>query len=216
LTYINKSLQYSLITENSELTKQTETIKTIKIIENKEGSMTPITQALIAHFGEMGSRWGLNRTLGQMYALIVLTEEALNADQISDMLQISRSNVSMGLKELKAWNLIKLQHIPGDRKEYFSAPQDIWEIARTLVIERRKRELDPTLTSFRDALLQDPARPSDLYAQQRVQEMHDLIEMMTVWTNELQNMSSSKLSTLLKLGAGIGKIIDAKDKLLKK
>ncbi|GLX84123.1 transcriptional regulator [Thalassotalea loyana] len=176
---------------------------------------TQITQSLVLHFGEMGSRWGLNRTLGQMYALIVLTEEPLNADQISEALQISRSNVSMGLKELKAWNLIKLQHIQGDRKEYFSAPSDVWEIARTLVVERRKRELDPTLTTLRDALMSEPSNEADQYAQKRIQEMHDLMEMVILWSNELQNMSSEKLSALLKLGEGISKILDVKDKLLK-
>ena len=175
---------------------------------------TPMVQSLVLHFGEMGSRWGLNRTLGQMYAVIVLTEAPLNADQISEALQISRSNVSMGLKELKSWNLIKLQHIPGDRKEYFSAPSDIWEIARTLVVERRKRELDPTLSTLRDALMEQPSNESDEYTQRRVQQMHDLMEMVTLWTNEMQGMSSEKLSALLKLGEGISKILDVKDKLL--
>ncbi|MFD2167605.1 GbsR/MarR family transcriptional regulator [Thalassotalea euphylliae] len=176
--------------------------------------VSPMTQSLILHFGEMGSKWGLNRTLGQMYALIVLTEAPLNADQIIEALQISRSNVSMGLKELKSWNLIKLQHIPGDRKEYFTAPSDVWEIARTLVVERRKRELDPTLSMMRDVLLQEPSSDNERYVQQRVQEMHDLMEMVTLWSNELQNMSSEKLSALLKLGEGISKILDVKDKLL--
>jgi len=176
--------------------------------------LTAMTQSLVLHFGEMGSRWGLNRTLGQMYAVIVLTEAPLNADQISEALQISRSNVSMGLKELKSWNLIKLQHIPGDRKEYFSAPSDIWEIARTLVVERRKRELDPTLSTLRDALMEQPSNDSDEYVQIRVQQMHDLMEMVTLWTNEMQGMSSEKLSALLKLGEGISKILDVKDKLL--
>ena len=176
--------------------------------------ITPMTQSLVLHFGEMGSRWGLNRTLGQMYAVIVLTEAPLNADQISEALQISRSNVSMWLKELKSWNLIKLHHIPGDRKEYFSAPSDIWEIARTLVVERRKRELDPTLSTLRDALMEQPSNESDEYAQMRVKQMHDLMEMVTLWSNEMQGMSSEKLSALLKLGEGISKILDVKDKLL--
>jgi DNA-binding transcriptional regulator GbsR (MarR family) len=178
--------------------------------------VSQMTLSLILHFGEMGSRWGLNRTLGQMYALIVLTEAPLNADQISEALQISRSNVSMGLKELKSWNLIKLQHIQGDRKEYFSAPSDVWEIARTLIIERRKRELDPTLTTLRDALLQEPVTETDEYAQKRVKEMHDLMEMVTMWSNELQDMSSEKLAALLKLGEGINKLLEFKDRLLPK
>lgn len=166
------------------------------------------------HFGEMGSRWGLNRTLGQMYAFIVLTEQPVNADMISDELHISRSNVSMGLKELKAWNLIKLNHIPGDRKEYFTAPDNAWEIARTLIIERRKREIDPTISALREALLEQPANQQDVYAQQRMQQMHDLIEMLLLWTNEIQGMSTEKLTTLLKLGSGINKMLDMKDKLL--
>ena len=178
--------------------------------------LSPLSQSLVLHFGEMGSRWGLNRTLGQMYAVIVLTEAPLNADQISEALQISRSNVSMGLKELKSWNLIKLQHIPGDRKEYFTAPEDVWEIAKTLLVERRKRELDPTLTSLRDALLQEPSSSEDVYAQQRIREMHDLMEMISSWSGELENMSSGKLATLLTLGSGLSKILEAKDRLLNK
>lgn len=166
------------------------------------------------HFGEMGSRWGLNRTLGQMYALIVLTEKPLNADEISKELNISRSNVSMGLKELKSWNLIKLSHIPGDRKEYFSAPKDVWEIARNLMMERRKREVDPTLTALRDVLLEAPANEQEEYAQQRVRQMHDLIEMLTIWTDELQNMSNEKVAALLKLGSGLSKLLDVKERLL--
>lgn len=177
--------------------------------------MTPIINSLVMHFGEMGSRWGLNRTLGQMYALIVLTEKPLNADQISEQLNISRSNVSMGLKELKAWNLIKLNHIPGDRKEYFSAPADVWEIARNLMIERRKREVDPTLTALRDVLLEHPNSTEDQYAQQRVQQMHDLIELVTLWSDQIQHMPSEKAATLLKLGSSLHKVLEFKDKLLK-
>ncbi|WDD99588.1 GbsR/MarR family transcriptional regulator [Thalassomonas actiniarum] len=176
--------------------------------------MSPIINSLVMHFGEMGSRWGLNRTLGQMYALIVLTEKPLNADEISAQLNISRSNVSMGLKELKSWNLIKLSHIPGDRKEYFSAPKDVWEIARNLMMERRKREVDPTLTALRDVLLEAPANEQEEYAQQRVKQMHDLIEMLTIWTDELQNMSNEKVAALLKLGSGLSKLLDMKERLL--
>ena len=100
-------------------------------------SLTPMIQACILHFGEMGSRWGINRTVGQMYALLVLSPEPLTADHIAETLGFSRSNVSMGLKELQSWELVRLQHIPGDRKEYYSAPADVWEIAKTLIEQRR-------------------------------------------------------------------------------
>jgi len=91
--------------------------------------MTPMIQAFILHFGEMGSRWGINRTVGQMYALLVLSPDPLSADQMAETLGFSRSNVSMGLKELQSWELVRLQHLPGDRKEYYSAPAVFWDIA---------------------------------------------------------------------------------------
>jgi DNA-binding transcriptional regulator GbsR (MarR family) len=97
----------------------------------------------VLHFGEMGSRWGINRTVGQIYALLYLSKEPLNAEDIVDRLGVSRSNVSMGLKELQAWNLVRLQHKPSDRRDYFSTPDDIWQIVRTLVEERKKREIEP-------------------------------------------------------------------------
>ncbi len=94
-------------------------------------NLTPLTQSFVLHFGEMGSRWGINRTVGQIYALLFVSEKPLNADDIADALAFSRSNVSMGLKELDSWRLVRLQHLPGDRREYFSAPEDVWAIFRT-------------------------------------------------------------------------------------
>jgi DNA-binding transcriptional regulator GbsR (MarR family) len=178
--------------------------------------MTPMIQACVMHFGEMGSRWGINRTVGQMYALLVLSRTALTADQIAESLGFSRSNVSMGLKELQSWELVKLQHIPGDRKEYYSAPAEIWDIAKTLMEQRRKREIDPTLSTLRGLLMTNPVGEEEKYAQQRMQEMHDLIEMLTKWTTEIQRLDSTGLQRLLKLGNNLGKVLDIKDKLLGK
>lgn len=176
--------------------------------------MTPMIQACILHFGEMGSRWGINRTVGQMYALLVLSPTPLTADDITNALGFSRSNVSMGLKELQSWELVRLQHIPGERKEFYSAPSDVWEIAKTLIEQRRKREIDPTLSTLRGLLLNNPASDEEKYAQQRMQEMHDLIEMLTLWTTEIQRLDSTKLSKLLKLGSSIGKVLDMKGRWL--
>lgn len=176
--------------------------------------MTPMIQACVLHFGEMGSRWGINRTVGQMYALLVLSPDPLTADDIAETLGFSRSNVSMGLKELQSWELVRLQHIQGDRKEYYSAPADVWDIAKTLIEQRRKREIDPTLSTLRGLLLSKPASADEKYAQKRMQEMHDLIEMLTQWTTEIQRLDTARLHKLLKLGNNIGKVLDLKDKLL--
>ena len=87
--------------------------------------LTPLHQEFVLHFGEMGSRWGINRTVGQIYALLFISSEPLNAETITDALGISRSNTSMGLKELQGWNLVRLKHLPGDRRDYFTTPDDL-------------------------------------------------------------------------------------------
>ena len=177
-------------------------------------NLAPLTQRFVLHFGEMGSRWGINRTVGQIYALLYVTRKALNADEIGESLAFSRSNVSMGLKELQSWNLVKLQHLPNDRREYFSAPEDVWAIFRTLAEERRKREIDPTLSMLRDALMEQPGTQDDIHAQARMKQMHDLIELLTGWLADVQKMDSGTLMSLMKMGAKVQKLLEAKDKVL--
>ncbi|GLS26526.1 GbsR/MarR family transcriptional regulator [Marinibactrum halimedae] len=172
--------------------------------------------SFVLHFGEMGSRWGINRTVGQILALLVIHEEPLNADQIGTALSISRGNVSMGLKELQSWRLIKPQHIPGDRKDYFIAAGDVWTLALTVMEERRKREVDPTITLLRDLLLKDTNSTKEEYARQKIRDIHDLLEMITDWSGELQSMEPASLKRLMKLGSGVSKVLDVKDKFLGK
>lgn len=176
-------------------------------------NLAPLTQRFVLHFGEMGSRWGINRTVGQIYALLYVSPKALNADEIGDALAFSRSNVSMGLKELQSWNLVRLQHLPNDRREYFQAPEDVWAIFRTLAEERRKREIDPTLSMLRDALMADSVTGDDIHAQARMRQMHELIELMTGWLQEVQKMDSTTLASLMKMGAKVAKLLEAKDKV---
>ena len=176
-------------------------------------NLAPLTQRFVLHFGEMGSRWGINRTVGQIYALLYVSPRALNADDIGDALSFSRSNVSMGLKELQSWNLVRLQHLPGDRREYFHAPEDVWAIFRTLAEERRKREIDPTLSMLRDALMEQPSGEDDIHAQARMKQMHDLVELMTGWLADVQKMDSTTLVSLMKMGAKVQKLLEAKDKV---
>ncbi len=119
--------------------------------------LPPATTAFLLHFGEMGSRWGINRTVGQIYALLFRSGRPLNADEIITQPGFSRSNVPMGLTELESRGLVKLQHLPGDRREHFSTPDDVWQILRILAEERGKREIGPTLSLLRDVLMQKPA-----------------------------------------------------------
>ena len=176
--------------------------------------MTPKIQSFVMHFGEMGSRWGINRTVGQLFALLVMAEKPLNADELGTALSISRGNVSMGLKELQSWRLVRTQHIPGDRKDYYYADGGIWDLGMKVLEERRKREIDPTLTILRDLLLEAPSNDADRYAQAQMEEIHDLLEMLANWSGDLQSLSHEKLKTLMKLGAGVGKVLDIKDRML--
>lgn len=176
-------------------------------------NLPPLTQSFVLHFGEMGSRWGISRTVGQIYALLFLAEDPLNADDITEKLGFSRSNVSMGLKELTSWRLVRLQHKPGDRREYFSTPDDIWEIVRILAEERRKREIDPTLSMLRQALVETPATPGERHAQERMAEMHGLIELITRWSEDIQKLETETLIQLLEVGSKVQKVFEMKDRL---
>lgn len=170
-------------------------------------ALSPLVRSFVSHFGEMGSRWGINRTVGQIYALIYVSPRPLNADDIGEALDFSRSNVSMGLKELQAWQLVHLRHLPGDRREYFEAPTDAWEIFRTLAEVRRRREIEPTLSMLRNALLEEATTDEDRVAQQRMKSMHDLIELMTTWFDDVQRMDQKTLAQLMKMGSKVQRLL---------
>ena len=175
--------------------------------------LPPLNRDFVNHFGEMGSRWGINRTVGQIYALLYISPEPINADEIAKALDFSRSNVSMGLKELQAWRLVRLRHLPNDRREYFEAPEDVWEIFRVLAEERRRREVEPTLSMLRSALLQDPASEAEQHAQARMREMHDLIDRLTIWFDDVQKLSPATAKQLMGMGAKVSRVLEFRDRL---
>ena len=173
----------------------------------------PQAMKFVLHFGEMGGRWGVNRTVGQIYALLFLSPQALNADEIAQTLGFSRSNVSMGIKELQSWRLVSMTHKPGDRREYFQSLEDVWDIFRVLMEEKRKREIDPTMTLLRNTLLEEPSTQEEAYGQQRIQEMLELIEMATVWFDEVQKLPPETLQSLMRMGSKVQKVLGLASKL---
>ncbi|RMX07803.1 GbsR/MarR family transcriptional regulator [Corticibacter populi] len=175
--------------------------------------LDPLTRQFVAHFGEMGSRWGINRTVGQIYALLFLSSKPLNADDIAQKLEFSRSNVSMGLKELQSWRLVQLKHQPGDRREYFQAPEDIWEIFRVLAEERRRREIEPTISMLRAALLEEPSSDEARHAQQRMQQMYELVDRLVSWYDEVQHLKPETVMQLMAMGSKVTRLLTLKDKL---
>ena len=175
--------------------------------------LSPLVRSFVAHCGEMGSRWGINRTVGQIYALIFVSPAPLNADDIATKLEFSRSNVSMGLKELQAWRLVTLRFLPGDRREYFEAPTDAWEVFRTLAEERRRREIEPTLSMLRNALLEEPTDEADRIAQERMRGMHELIELMMTWFDDVQRLDRRTLEQLMAMGAKVQRLLEFSGKV---
>jgi DNA-binding transcriptional regulator GbsR (MarR family) len=175
--------------------------------------LPPLSREFVSHFGEMGSRWGINRTVGQIYALIFISQRALNADEIAEALEFSRSNVSMGLKELQSWRLVRLKHQPGDRREYFEAPGDVWEIFRVLAEERRRREIEPTLSMLRTALLQQPVNEADRHAQERMRQMHDLIDRLMTWFDDVQKLAPETALQLMGMGATVTRVLEFRDRM---
>lgn len=175
--------------------------------------LPPLVQTFVLHFGEMGSRWGVNRTVGQIYALLFVSPQPLCADDIVEALGVSRSNVSMGLKELQAWNLVRLQHRPGDRRDFFTAPEDVVAILRTLAEERKKREFDPTLSLLRETLMEEPASEIERHAQERMRAMHDLMEELGDWYEDVRGIENERLLALVRLGSRVSRLLEIADKI---
>jgi DNA-binding transcriptional regulator GbsR (MarR family) len=176
-------------------------------------TLPPLSRQFVAHFGEMGSRWGINRTVGQIYALLFISQRALNADEIAETLEFSRSNVSMGLKELQSWRLVRMKHQQGDRREYFEAPPDVWEIFRVLAEERRRREVEPTLSMLRMALLEQPATDAERHAQERMREMYQLIDRLMTWFDDVQKLAPETAMQLMGMGSAVTRVLELKDRM---
>ncbi|RFC64194.1 GbsR/MarR family transcriptional regulator [Fulvimarina endophytica] len=163
-----------------------------------------LIREFMLHFGEMGSRWGINRTVGQIYAVLFLSEAPLCADDLVTVTGFSRSNVSMGLKELQGWNLVSIRRIEGDRRDYFATPEDMWKIVRTLIAERKKREIDPTLSKLRELEL---STRSESYSARRLTELREMIETMTEFYEEMNRIETKRLVALMKAGNRIGRLV---------
>lgn len=169
--------------------------------------LSETSQKFILHWGEMGARWGVNRTVAQIHALLFLTGKPLPADEIADTLNVARSNVSNSIRELQAWNLVKLVHVMGERRDHFECSTDIWELSRTIVRERQERELMPTMAMLRELLNHPEIMLDGVERANRMREMLVMLETLTVWSDEMLRLDTETLTKVLKLGAKIQKLI---------
>lgn len=171
-------------------------------------ALSPTEQKYILHWGEMGSRWGVNRTVGQIHALLFLSNKPLNAEDIVDALNVARSNVSNSLKELQSWGLVKVAHVMGDRRDHFVALQDVWEIFRVIMEERKRREIDPTLSVMRECAIegeQDAAL--DPATKARMEQVLDFLEMLTATYEDYKHLPPATLQKFLKMGGKVARLL---------
>ncbi len=170
--------------------------------------LTPVMERFVLHWGEMGTRWGVNRSVAQVHALLYLAPGPLAADEIVETLGIARSNVSTGLKELQSWGLIQRAHVMGDRRDHFTAIADTWEMLSLIAEGRKHREIDPTLTMLRDCVMElTDDRETDPVAARRIGDMLRFIETLSTWYDQMRRLPRRSLVTLIKLGARIEKLL---------
>ena len=170
--------------------------------------LTDTMHRYIVHWGEMGSRWGMNRSVAQIHALLYLSEKPLNADEIGETLGIARSNVSTGLKELVSWELVQIAHVLGDRRDFFTAQHDAWEVIRVIMEGRKRRELDPTLAALREcaaALKTDRDTPAAV--RERIVTQLEFLETVTRWYDSVKRLPRKTLLKMMRMGERIAKLL---------
>ncbi|QNA90546.1 GbsR/MarR family transcriptional regulator [Massilia sp. Dwa41.01b] len=176
-------------------------------------ALSPTEQKFVLHWGEMGARWGVNRTVGQIHALLFLANRPLSADDIVDALGVARSNVSNSIRELQSWKLIRVTHLMGDRRDHFVALQDVWEIFRVIVEERKRREIDPTLTVLRECAIEgegDPGMEEGSLA--RIHEVLGFLDMLTTTYEDYKHLPPATLQRFLKMGGKVARFLGPDDR----
>ena len=170
--------------------------------------MSPAVQKYVLHWGEMGTRWGTNRTVAQIQALLYLSPDPLRADEIVDLLSVARSNVSTSVRELQSYGLVKMTHILGDRRDYFESLHDVWDLFRVIIEQRKQRELNPTLSMLRQCAAEiETEKVTDDATKERVRNMLQFVETTSEWYEKIRDIPTPTLQKLMKLGAGIAKFI---------
>jgi len=170
--------------------------------------LTPVQSRFILHWGEMGWRWGINRTVAQVHALLFISPKPLNAEQVAATLGVARSNVSNSLRELQGWKIVRVTHVLGDRRDYFESVKDVWELFRIIVDERKKREADPVLNMLREAV-SDAKKPgaADAYTRDRLADMLQFFEVMTSWAEQTRKLPTPAVIRMVKMGDKVAKLI---------
>lgn len=159
-----------------------------------------VASKFILHWGEMGTRWGINRTVAQVHALLYLSDRPLNAEEICLTLSLARSNVSVALRELQTWGIVKITHLPGDRRDHFESMSDVFEMFRVIMTERKRREIDPTLKLVDDCLESSTGRENEAFVRERLTKMREFFELALTFSSQLERVSTPALVKVARMG----------------
>jgi DNA-binding transcriptional regulator GbsR (MarR family) len=169
--------------------------------------LSPAVEKYVLHWGEMGTRWGTNRTVAQIQALLYLSPEPLRADQIVDALSVARSNVSTSIRELQSYGMVRMTHVLGDRRDYFESLHDVWELFRVIIDQRKQRELNPTLSMLRTAAEEvDGESDTHPVTKKRIHNMLEFVETTSDWYEQINDIPTPTLTKLMKLVKKITKL----------
>ena len=169
--------------------------------------LSPVAHQFILHWGEMSSRWGINRTVAQIHALLYLSPEPLNAEQIAEALSVARSNVSNSLRELQAWGIVRIVHLLGDRRDYFETMEDAWQMFQVILEQRKRREIDPTVATLKELVAEAGRGGSEeSFPRQRMDELLRLLEMLTLWYEQMGKLPVKVQQKVLRMGSKIQKL----------
>jgi DNA-binding transcriptional regulator GbsR (MarR family) len=176
----------------------------VQIIDD---SLSALQRRFVMHWGEMGARWGVNRTVSQIHALLFITGKAMSAEELADTLQVARSNVSNSLRELQNLQLVRVIHRVGDRRDWYETSTDVWVLLRTITEQRKLREFDPTMRTLRELMESEQFAGEDKEVQQRVKDTHALMTSLSNWGDEMLRLDPATLQKILKLGGKIQKLL---------
>lgn len=168
----------------------------------------PDVKAFVLHWGEMGTQWGVNRSVSQIHALLYLSDRPLPADEITEALGLARSNVSTALKELQGYSIVRRVHVEGDRRDHFVAETDLWEMLLRIAAERKRREIDPTITllgELAERLRNDKNAPA--HVRERIGRMHEFISTLGGWYEQVRGLPKPTLVALMKLGGKVARFV---------
>ncbi len=168
--------------------------------------LTPAKEKFILHWGEMGTKWGINRTVAQIHALLHISGKPLDAEEIADTLGVARSNVSTSLKELQGWGIVRVIHVMGDRRDHFESIRDVWTLFQIIMDERKKREIDPTVAILNECV-KEAKSEGDAVAYDRLKELAEFVETMSGWYGHFRKLPASGWKRFAKMGGTVGKLL---------